>query len=46
MSNADTCIFCGEIIPEERQVCHLCEQEDPMGNRNNPSTVPATSEKP
>lgn len=37
MSNADTCLFCGEIIPEGRQVCPSCEKEEPaMGSRNNP----------
>lgn len=37
MSNADTCLFCGEIIPEGLQVCPSCEKEEPaMGSRNNP----------
>ena len=25
--NADTCVRCGEIIPEGRQVCPVCERE-------------------
>lgn len=24
----DRCICCGEIIPEERMVCPMCEAED------------------
>ena len=24
--NENRCIFCGEIIPEGRQVCPICEQ--------------------
>lgn len=36
MSNADRCTVCGEIIPEGRQVCPLCEKEEPMGNKKNP----------
>ena len=36
MSSADRCTVCGEIIPEARQVCPLCEKEEPMGNKNNP----------
>ena len=27
MSNADTCLFCGEIIPEGRQVCRKCLEQ-------------------
>lgn len=36
MSKADTCVLCGEIIPEGRQVCPLCAKEGPMGSKNNP----------
>lgn len=25
MDNAEHCICCGEVIPEERQVCPQCE---------------------
>lgn len=25
-TKADTCVCCGEIIPEGRQVCHRCER--------------------
>ena len=25
--NADRCVFCGEIIPEGRQVCPTCEKK-------------------
>lgn len=25
ISNADTCVVCGAIIPEGRQVCPICE---------------------
>lgn len=27
MDNAEHCICCGEVIPEERQVCPQCEAE-------------------
>lgn len=26
-SNANTCVCCGEVIPEGRQVCPNCENE-------------------
>ncbi len=29
MSGADKCWFCGEYVPEGRQVCELCERMDP-----------------
>lgn len=28
----DRCIICGEIIPEGRHVCPICEKEKPMKN--------------
>jgi hypothetical protein len=27
--NADTCVVCGAIVPEGRQVCPICEKEHP-----------------
>lgn len=27
MDNANRCVYCGEIIPEGRQVCPNCEQK-------------------
>lgn len=36
MSRVDVCCFCGEIIPEGRQVCPVCEREALMGNKDNP----------
>ena len=27
MSNVDRCICCGEIIPEGRQICPICESD-------------------
>lgn len=26
MENENTCVFCGEVIPEGRQVCPRCEE--------------------
>ena len=33
----NTCICCGEIIPEGRQVCWNCEQEPMLDNSKSPS---------
>lgn len=29
MSGTDKCWFCGEYVPEGRQVCEQCERMDP-----------------
>ena len=26
-ANVDTCVCCGEIVPEGRMVCHACEDK-------------------
>lgn len=28
MADADRCVFCGEIVPEGRQVCPRCESKN------------------
>ena len=33
--DAERCICCGEIIPEGRQICYLCERGENMAHRKN-----------
>ena len=41
----DRCIICGEIIPEGRQVCPICEKEKLMKNLSHGEMVQIAEEK-
>ena len=32
MANVNTCLFCGEIIPEGMQICFSCARHGPTCN--------------
>lgn len=42
---ADTCIFCGEIIPEGRMVCRRCELDAEKRNVKNKRRCTMTNEE-